>query len=526
MVRFLRFSMLFCVFLGTGAWAQDMPIKQRILMPGKVIQGHADIEARCNDCHASFEKEAMTSLCLDCHDDIDADRKSKQGFHGQSPLASNKPCNTCHTDHLGRDADIIEFQVDAFDHQWTRFPLEGSHVALACTSCHEEGEKYREAVPQCISCHKEDDFHKEALGTECEKCHQPQSWQKRLEFDHDTADFKLEGMHTKVACSGCHAGQVYEFEETTCVSCHKAIDVHAGKNGKKCDSCHSVDGWDKRVFDHSTTQFPLEFKHAELPCKACHVDGVVEENTSMECVSCHRNHDVHLGRNGKTCNTCHTTREWRKFSFDHTRETNFPLSGKHQELKCTQCHKGALEDPMPRDCASCHAADDIHKTPDMQLCATCHVTDNWNTINRFDHDFTRFPLVGLHKIVSCESCHVGNQFAGTEDQCVACHKADDHHKGALGEKCQSCHSPNAWTLWQFDHEESTGYPLLGSHKDLACDACHAPGSDPSKMLPICGKCHQRQDIHSGGFGQDCGRCHSQNKFFELILQDKKNDKAR
>lgn len=519
MIKLIRYFTLLCVFVSGAAWSQDMTIKQRILMPGQVIEGHAEFEAQCSDCHASFEKSGMTALCLDCHDEIRADRTSREGFHGQSPLAGSKPCNTCHTDHRGRDADIIAIQVDAFDHQWTRFPLKGSHAPLACSSCHKEGEKYREAEPECVSCHKEDDFHNEVLGTECETCHLPQTWHKRVEFDHSTTDFELHGLHKDVTCSGCHAGQVYEFEETTCVSCHKAVDVHAGKNGKECETCHSVDGWDKRIFDHSTTEFPLENKHADLPCKACHIDGVVEEKTSMECVSCHRNDDIHMGRNGDKCDACHNTKEWPKFQFDHARETDFPLTGQHKEVACTQCHAGALKDPLPRDCASCHAADDVHKTAEMQVCATCHVTESWKTINRFNHDFTDFPLVGLHQIVPCQNCHIGNQFTGTPSQCVDCHKSDDIHRGGLGDKCQSCHSPNAWSLWQFDHEERTGYALLGAHKNLACDACHAPGSNPSKTPTVCGKCHQRQDIHNGGFGQNCGRCHSQDKFFELILQD-------
>ncbi len=514
----LAFCLLLCGISG-AAWAQEMSIKQRALLPGDVISGHAKFEAQCDKCHSSFDKSAMTNLCLDCHDDIRADRNSKTGFHGQSPQASVKSCNTCHTDHLGRDADIIAIAIDAFSHEWTRFPLEGKHTTLACTSCHAEGTKFRDAEPVCASCHQEDDFHKGALGTECGTCHTPHGWQKRQEFDHSTTGFNLHGRHTEVACSGCHAGQRYQFEETTCVSCHKAADVHAGKNGQQCDTCHSVEGWDKRIFNHNTTDFPLRHHHAELPCRACHTNGVVEKNLPTNCHSCHANSDIHLGRNGKQCETCHTTVGWKQTQFDHAAKTGFPLTGHHQTLACTNCHAGALQDDLPRDCASCHAARDIHKNPDMQMCATCHVTDDWKIINRFDHHFTNFPLVGFHNVVPCQSCHIGNQFAGTDTNCVSCHKQDDHHQGALGETCHSCHSPNGWNLWQFNHEEFTGYALQGSHEGLACDACHAPGTDPHKTPAVCGKCHERQDIHNGGFGLDCGRCHSQNKFFQLILQD-------
>lgn len=520
MIHIFRLSILFCLTLCCASvWAEKLTIKQRILMPGEVIEGHADIEADCEACHASFEKSAMTQLCLDCHDDIRHDRTSKEGFHGQSPLGGSKPCNTCHTDHLGRDADIIAMQIDTFDHSWTRFPLEGKHAPVACSSCHEEGEKYRKAEPVCYSCHEDDDFHKGALGKECDSCHKPTGWQNRLQFDHSTTGFQLSGRHEQVACSGCHAGQIYEFAETNCVSCHKAADVHAGKNGTQCDTCHSVDGWDKKVFDHSKTQFPLTFQHAEIPCRACHTDGIVEQTTSMECASCHRKDDIHQGRNGDQCATCHKVSGWSNVTFEHAKETGFPLTGAHQSLACTQCHAGALKDPLPRDCGSCHAADDIHKTPEMSLCATCHVTEEWKIINRFDHHFTDFPLVGMHQVVPCESCHIANQFVGTESACVNCHKQDDHHKGGLGNKCETCHSPNAWNLWQFDHEKHTGYELLGAHTGVACEACHKPGTNPAKTPTVCGRCHEQQDIHNKEFGLNCGKCHSQEAFFELILQD-------
>lgn len=507
------------LFLSLGAAAQGASIKQRILMPGPVIQGHAEFESDCNACHVSFDKAGLSNQCLDCHTEIRTDRNLGTGFHGKSPIASIMACNSCHTDHIGRDADIINLQADRFNHHHTNFPLEGRHSALACSSCHTPGESYRDAEPRCASCHQDDDVHRGALGTDCQTCHQPQSWHQRLPFDHAETGFPLKGLHGEVACSSCHAGQVYEISATDCVSCHQAADVHAGKNGQNCATCHSEDGWGKRSFDHDTTQFPLRFKHAEAPCRACHTDGVVAETTPMECSDCHGNDDVHQGRNGDQCQTCHQSSGWDRIRFDHARETGFPLTGKHHQVACTSCHSGALTEPLPRDCRSCHAADDIHRSPDMQVCATCHVTDGWHIITRFEHDLTHFPLVGMHQVVACQSCHIGNQFTGTPSNCVSCHKEDDYHRGALGTECSSCHTPNAWNLWQFDHKQHTGYALEGAHYDLQCASCHAPGSQPGSTSPVCGSCHQRQDIHNGEFGTNCGRCHSQNRFYELILQD-------
>jgi hypothetical protein len=305
------------------------------------------------------------------------------------------------------------------------------------------------------------------------------------------------------------------------VDCHKAADRHSGNNGKKCDSCHSVEGWEKRIFNHNTTNFPLKFKHAEIPCRACHQDGVVKKDTSTSCHSCHKNDDIHLGRNGDQCQTCHKNEAWNKVNFDHFAKTEFPLQGKHQELACTQCHVSALKDELPRDCGSCHGADDIHKSPNMQVCGTCHVPDGFKIVKQFDHQLASFPLVGMHQIVPCQSCHIGNQFTGTESTCVSCHKSQDHHKGALGTECSTCHSPNSWGVWQFDHDTATDFALMGTHKGLACDACHSPAKQPEDMSKLCATCHSHQDIHNGNFGKNCGKCHSQDKFYELILQDVK-----
>ncbi len=500
-------------------WADDISLKQRILMPGEVIHGHAEFEADCDKCHSSFEKDDLPKLCLDCHDEIRSDRNSKTGFHGQGPLSSNKACNTCHPDHLGRDADIIEIQIDAFSHDWTRFPLEGNHEFLECTNCHAKGTKYREAEPVCYSCHEDTDHHKGALGEDCAQCHTVEGWQKREPFDHSTTDFALKGEHKGAACIGCHIGQVYEFDNQNCVSCHKAADVHAGKNGEKCESCHSEQGWDKRVFDHSSTDFILRFQHKNIPCRACHENGVVEEDTSMQCGSCHATDDIHRGRNGLECGSCHVQEKWAKVSFNHNVDTGFPLSGEHRGVVCSQCHAGALTDPMPKDCISCHRSEDPHKNPSMAICETCHSPVGWGVISQFNHHFTEFPLVGMHQVVPCETCHVGNQFVGTASECVDCHLKDDHHKGSLGQRCQDCHSPNGFDLWEFDHHDRAGYALEGAHKGLACDACHKPGQEPSATPNRCGSCHARQDIHNGNFGMDCGNCHSKNRFIELILQD-------
>lgn len=497
--------------------ADELTLKQKILMPGPLIEGHADIEAECDSCHTPFTKQAMTDRCLDCHEDIAADRTNKSGFHGISPAAGSGACENCHIDHEGREADITGLFPDSFNHHHTDFALDGAHVAVACDNCH--GDKpFREAETQCLGCHREQDRHRGALGEQCEQCHQTSHWSQRLAFDHSTTQFPLLGLHRETLCISCHIDQQFQSSDQRCVACHRANDVHHGSNGEDCASCHSPGGWDEVKFDHGDTDFPLLGRHDSIPCRACHSPGQARDNTPTACNSCHQGDDIHLSRNGTQCQQCHSASSWKQVAFKHNVDTDFPLTGVHQKLACVQCHTGTLKETLPRDCGGCHRGDDVHNDPTMSLCGTCHSTESWKGVSQFDHDLSQFPLLGMHRIVPCNSCHIGHQFNLSSSECVACHQQEDKHQGGLGDNCSQCHTPNAWTLWQFDHSRQTEFQLDGKHQGLECAACHLPDSDPAQTPTLCGGCHRQQDIHNGEFGDRCERCHSTTNFFELNLE--------
>jgi hypothetical protein len=500
------------------AQQQELSIKQQILMPGPLVAGHAEYETKCESCHTSFEKTEMTNLCLNCHKDIANDRISYSRFHGQDRLASTNDCETCHKDHKGRDADVAGLLPDSFDHSATRFVLSGTHASLTCNNCHQADIPYRETKSDCVDCHLEKDIHGGAVGEQCETCHQTDKWSSLLAFDHEATNFQLHGMHTDLSCNSCHIAQQYTFTDTSCVSCHKISDVHAGVNGDKCEDCHTEQNWDKFTFDHAKTSFPLEDSHADIPCQACHTSNDIYEEIPATCNNCHASDDIHLGRNGEQCEICHGITSWSQVEFNHERDTDYPLTGLHADLGCSQCHTGSINEQLPRSCAGCHIADDVHRTETMQVCDQCHNTQDWTTTIRFDHDFSNFPLLGMHQITSCESCHINNQYTAIDQQCESCHTAEDQHRGALGPDCGQCHNPNAWNIWSFDHTTQTDYPLDGKHEDLACDSCHPPGSNVDSTPSDCVSCHKSQDIHNGEFGSQCDRCHNTSNFFEISIQ--------
>ena len=110
-----------------------------------------------------------------------------------------------------------------------------------------------------------------------------------------------------------------------CGGCHE--DVHLGRLGAACDSCHTEATWNPfgQVERHRTTRFPLLGVHASTSCRRCHAGAEVGlfVSTDVECVSCHRddllaannpNH-VALGWVDR-CDRCHQPVTWKEAEID------------------------------------------------------------------------------------------------------------------------------------------------------------------------------------------------------------------
>lgn len=308
---------------------------------------------------------------------------------------------------------------------------------------------------------------------------------------------------------------------------------------------------------------PLSQYHKTLDnlenCKKCHDDksGV----SGGKCLSCHstleqrirQNKGLHANPDYRECAKCHWEHQGRETeiilwprgreNFDHE-ITGFVLTGKHRDQKCENCHQrekikqvnmGSASNinlartmlGLQQSCTSCH--EDEHRAQLHESCSLCHDSEGWKPAKGFDHDKTAFPLLGLHKNISCEKCHatvIDNRSAQDDSYmkvkgiafatCENCHK--DPHLKRLGSECQSCHTPIGWKKINrsaFDHNR-TDFPLLGKHQSITCEKCHLPGA-PLKIAQFqkCGDCHQ--DIHKGQISsisesQDCSQCHNVNGF--------------
>jgi len=185
----------------------------------------AHIATPCNSCHKKTENWKFRNIginCIDCHENVHI------GAIIQDFMPAND-CKKCHSDESWRTIN--------FDHNKTKFKLEGKHKITDCRKCHItfDGTKivkqiFKDLNNQCISCHE--NIHEDQFAvngeTDCKRCHGYEKWD-RSNFNHDNAAFKLDGAHNKVACEKCHFKElrngkeiiIYKNRKLECSDCHK-----------------------------------------------------------------------------------------------------------------------------------------------------------------------------------------------------------------------------------------------------------------------------------------------------------------
>lgn len=489
------------------------------IMPGEVARAHLKEESDCKQCHVRFKRAAQAQLCMDCHKKVAVDVRAKTGYHGRLQASE---CRACHTEHKGRDANLIKLDEKTFNHADTDFALRGKHKEAKCVSCHRPKIKHRDTPSACADCHAKEDKHKNTLGSKCDSCHGESNW-KPANFDHANSKFPLLLRHARLKCVECHTdAQHFANTSRECLSCHRKDDKHKGTLGQKCEQCHNEGNWKDARFDHARTRFPLLLRHAQVKCTECHADLQHLANTSVKCVSCHRKDDVHKATLGEKCETCHNEKTWREAArFDHDRDTRFALRESHRKAKCEACHKDAgmagnktrerlFGDKPASSCFSCHAQDDrkkAHQGRYGEKCETCHTEKTFKSVT-FEHTRdTSYVLRAKHQGVKCDACHKGNLYRDKlETSCLSCHSSDDKHKGQLGKDCARCHGETGWRDTSFDHNRSE-FPLRDRHAKLECSKCHAsPAFKDAKTH--CASCHAKDDVHKQRLGPPCEQCHN------------------
>lgn len=602
------------ILFGSGfARAADEGLLNKLFGPGPLIEGHKDLEhggSDCLKCHDSGNG-VPNSKCLTCHTKIESSRSKPDSFHAR---VQGQPCIACHSDHKGRNFNSTQVDRKTFDHAKTGFPLTGSHRQVGCEKCHTKQHKNKAGKTigieflgngtSCVSCHKKDDIHKfppKQAKLECSACHTTVTWKKATAFDHKKeTGYELRGKHAKLACDTCHINKQthkpqYEFPllaKEKCLTCH--ADHHKDGLSPKfrtgaCDQCHGEGDWKIAHFNHALSGYPLNGAHAKLPCVDCHKQASPQKSlkdfkwvgANDSCIGCHKDfHGFGDEKNPKlgalsNCVHCHSEQGWKRdLLFSHDRDTRYPITGKHKQVACFECHKpqagGASKKPFTlrhydfpglnsKTCETCHKSPHANSTAKAfkeQPCTACHTTDGWKILggtsgkSGFNHaTMTKFPLDGDHAQLTCKQCHVKGgkevfNFAGADKKfCVSCH--NNIHKDQFSARfpadaCATCHNTSSFKqLLSFNHAK-TRFPIEGAHSKIAaCATCHIPTKKTLASKPprragkfqfehpdsgFCVDCHKtvhREQFDKTFLAKPCVECHTQDAFAKLKPFDHK-----
>jgi len=123
--------------------------------------------------------------------------------------------------------------------------------------------------------------------------------------------------------------------------------------------------------------------HRVTPCEECHLSSAYK-NASTKCKMCHLKDDkrFHKERLGTNCELCHNSNDWKKWFFDHDKQTDYKLDGAHTNLDCHGCHLKPVVRKIELDdkCISCHEEDDHHLGAFGERCEQCHVTESFTKL--------------------------------------------------------------------------------------------------------------------------------------------------
>ncbi len=449
--------------------------------------------SRCDACHFDEHRGELSRDCQRCHDETTwkpaprfDHQKSDYPLLGKHKVVA---CAKCHPNEIDD-----RFVATAFPK-----PRAASFMQMKPIE-----------FKSCESCHA--DPHKGTLGPACSSCHVEDGW-KIIKVDkgrdtsfHDKTKFPLRGGHVGVACKSCHGpfpGQPARFKGLAfgaCSDCHE--DAHLGQLRPKppakvvaCEGCHSVNAFVPARYEleqHQSTKFALDGGHMTTPCRGCHpideglaarIPAAVHQRlqarhrperfsfavlrpkkSPLVCGGCHE--DVHRGqfagtsaareRGGDVCTACHKSTSFAELTFDHDKDSRFPLQGKHAETACGSCHLPQRLDngtsfvryrPLQLGCGSCHT--DYHqgqflvaastpraksrKPEKVRGCDFCHETVSFKE-SIFDHNdpaFSAYPLDGRHVKVKCAGCHPTVSVTS---------EIETVRYRPLPRRCESCHS--------------------------------------------------------------------------------------
>jgi len=388
--------------------------------------------------------------------------------------------------------------------------------------------------------------HDGKLAVTCESCHSTQRWDDAPKFDHDKADYRLDGKHVDVACDKCHLTPKLAARRNAsgerlpvfkpvpyreCSTCHD--DPHKGRLSAECSDCHVTRGFDqidRRDFNHARTRYPLKGKHAAVGCAACHGPDLARTRVPYAtCGACHtdaHNGDATLNGKAADCASCHRVEGFAPSTFTVAQHasTTYPLEGKHRLVRCSGCHTPAPGagrvaarsarptskaanvqlHPMAARCGDCH--DDAHgrqlvSREGAGACESCHVPAGFapSTYTREMHATLRLPLEGRHGAITCAACH-GLSRPGLPRWPAPVNAGSAQLVLTIPDaSCTSCHAD----------PHGGRYAATDSDGKLGCASCHDATAFRPSTVSIGTHARYAFKLEGAHRAVPCAACHSE-----------------
>ena len=293
--------------------------------------------------------------------------------------------------------------------------------------------------------------------------------------------------HSKlnISCKTCHTCDVPTKDEPCLVLCPREKIATVYQKPEQTPELFVID----QISDRYGPVYFSHKLHAQMSvmsggCENCH-----HHNTSgpiLLCINCHestrKRDDVSLpdlkGAYHRQCMDCH--REWS------------------HETGCNSCHvlKASSMDTKKEDLLKKYSGKD-HPV----ILAPAHISyetnsDKGKLVTFYHNDHTeRFGLActSCHKQETCAKCHdVNKKFNGTIKSASANKSFDEQHTNCIGchkeDDCTVCHSNSK--LERFDHARNAGWALNKRHANLSCAKCHGTKLPYKKPDRACSSCHK------------------------------------
>jgi len=368
-------------------------------------------------------------------------------------------------------------------HDEAAFPLECGHAAVACESCHEEGEPLGRVDDTCVSCHEllRPASHDPGATHQCNECHTTCSWDEITGASPHPEGYDLPSLHGLDAnlqvldCGACHGEQWEGGSAQSCDGCHEAQGAVGWRTD--CTFCHGGEQGDTLGMPPEDLDDTSDPASVSFRAHGAHADPGGVGHVAYDCGTCHRMPTTALSA-GHAVDSSPGVAE---VPFG-----GLAMGSSYSAGTCTTwCHGDGVSDGQATDDGLARGCDDCHSTePPFASLSGAH---------------------GLHLNVDdvvCASCH-----APVVDAALRVTAPDLHVDGQLTIDVASGYDPASGTCTVVCHgHDHGGVGWEGGGHPPGYDAPEQHGTDALFQASNCRSCHGA-DLQGGTSGQGCDDCH-------------------